>query len=64
MNGAQTLFKTLTDAGLDTGFATPGTSELQLFYEIGRTENVRPVLCLEENGVIGTTDGYTYYGKA
>jgi acetolactate synthase I/II/III large subunit len=37
MNGAQALFKTLTDAGLDTWFANPGTSEMQLVYEMRRT---------------------------
>jgi acetolactate synthase-1/2/3 large subunit len=34
MNGAQALFKALTEAGLDTCFANPGTSEMQLVYEI------------------------------
>jgi acetolactate synthase-1/2/3 large subunit len=58
MNGAQALFKALTDAGLDTCFANPGTSEMQLVYEIGRTEAVRAVLCLEENVVTGAADGY------
>jgi acetolactate synthase-1/2/3 large subunit len=32
MNGAQALFKALTDAGLDTCFANPGTSAMQLVY--------------------------------
>jgi acetolactate synthase-1/2/3 large subunit len=58
MNGAQALFKALTDAGLDTCFANPGTSEMQLVYEIGRTEGVRAVLCLQENTVTGAADGY------
>jgi acetolactate synthase-1/2/3 large subunit len=58
MNGAQALFKALTDAGLDTCFANPGTSEMQLVYEMGRTKSVRPVLCLEENVVTGAADGY------
>ena len=58
MNGAQALFKALTDAGLDTCFANPGTSEMQLVYEIGTTENVRAVLCLQENVVTGAADGY------
>jgi acetolactate synthase-1/2/3 large subunit len=35
MNGAQALFKALTDAGVTTCFANPGTSEMQLVYEIG-----------------------------
>jgi acetolactate synthase-1/2/3 large subunit len=32
---------------------------MQLLYEMGRGENVRPVLCLEENVVTGAADGYT-----
>jgi hypothetical protein len=48
MNRAQALFKALTDAGLDTWFANPGTSEIQLVYEMERTENVNAVLYLEE----------------
>jgi len=33
MNGALALFNVLTDAGLDTCFANPGTSEMQLGRE-------------------------------
>jgi acetolactate synthase I/II/III large subunit len=58
MNGAQALFKALTDAGFDTCFANPGTSEMQLVYEIGTTKGVRAVLCLQENTVTGAADGY------
>lgn len=58
MNGAQSLFKALVGAGIDTCFANPGTSEMQLVYEMGRTDNVRPVLCLQENTVTGAADGY------
>ncbi|MDM0106554.1 acetolactate synthase large subunit [Variovorax sp. J22R24] len=58
MNGAQALFKALIDAGLDTCFANPGTSEMQLVYEIGLTPGVRAVLCLQENTVTGAADGY------
>ena len=58
MNGAQALFKALTDAGLDTCFANPGTSEMQLVYEMGRSDTVRPILCLQENVVTGAADGY------
>lgn len=36
MNGAQALFKALTDAGLDTCFANPGTSEMQSMLELDR----------------------------
>jgi acetolactate synthase-1/2/3 large subunit len=52
------LFKALTEAGIDTCFANPGASELQLVYEMGQTENVRSVLCLEENVVTGAAEGY------
>ena len=58
MNGAQALFKALVDAGITTCFANPGTSEMQLVYEIGMTDKVRPVLCLQEDVVTGAADGY------
>jgi len=58
MNGAQSLFKALLDAGITTCFANPGTSEMQLVYEIGMTDKVRPVLCLQEDVVTGAADGY------
>jgi acetolactate synthase-1/2/3 large subunit len=58
VNGAQALFKALVDAGLDTCFANPGTSEMQFVNEIGLTKGVRPVLCLQENTVTGAADGY------
>ena len=53
MNGAQSLFKALVDAGISTYFANPGTSEMQLVYAIGVSGGVRPVLCLQENVVTG-----------
>ena len=58
MNGAQSLFKALADAGITTCFANPGTSEMQLVYEIGMTDKVRPILCLQEDVVTGAADGY------
>ncbi|MBX9761333.1 MAG: acetolactate synthase large subunit [Beijerinckiaceae bacterium] len=58
MNGAQSLFKALVDAGITTCFANPGTSEMQLVYEIGLNDKVRAVLCLQENVVTGAADGY------
>lgn len=58
MNGAQSLFKALVDAGVTTCFANPGTSEMQLVYEMGMTDEVRPVLCLQEDVVTGAADGY------
>jgi acetolactate synthase-1/2/3 large subunit len=58
MNGAQALLKALVDAGLDTCFTNPGTSEMQLVYEMGHTAGVRPVLCLQEATATGAADGY------
>ena len=58
MNGAQSLLKALVDAGVSTCFANPGTSEMQLVYEIGLSDRVRPVLCLQEDVVTGAADGY------
>jgi acetolactate synthase I/II/III large subunit len=58
MNGAQALFKALVDAALDTCFGNPGTSEMQLVYEMGLTSDVRTFLCLQENTVTGAADGY------
>ena len=58
MNGAQALFKAFADAGLDTCFANPGTSEMQFVFEMGLTNDVRTILCLQENAVTGAADGY------
>lgn len=58
MNGAQALLKTLADSEIDTCFANPGTSEMQLVSAIGETTGVRAVLCLFEGVVTGAADGY------
>jgi hypothetical protein len=34
VNGSQAFLKALVDAGLDTCFANPGTSEMQLVYDL------------------------------
>ena len=60
----QALFKALTDAGLDTCFANPGTSEMQLVYEMGRVKDTRAILCLEENVVTGAADETVAAGGA
>lgn len=49
MNGAQSVFKALVDAGVATCFASPGTSQMQLVHEIGVSGAVRPILCLQED---------------
>jgi thiamine pyrophosphate-dependent acetolactate synthase large subunit-like protein len=53
MNGGQALFKALVDAGITTCFANPGTSEMQLVYEMGLSDALRPILCLQGDVVTG-----------
>lgn len=57
MNGAAAFFKNLVDNGVETVFACPGTSEMQVVDEIGYSD-LRVVLCLFENSVTGMADGY------
>ena len=58
MNGAKALLETLQACGIDTCFANPGTSEMQLVSAIGESDAVHPVLCLFEGVVTGAADGY------
>lgn len=58
MNGAHALLDSLVNAGIEICFANPGTSEMHLVTAIGKTESVRPVLCLFEGVVTGAADGY------
>src|SRR4051812_22944488 len=58
MNGAESLVKTLADAGVDTCFANPGTSEMHFVAALDRVSGVRCVLSLFEGGATGAADGY------
>ena len=58
MNGAQALLKVLVKAGIEICFANPGTSEMHLVLAIGKTDAVRPILCLFEGVATGAADGY------
>ncbi len=58
MNGAESLIRTLVDAGVDHCFANPGTSEMHLVQAIDGTTGMRPVLCLFEGVCSGAADGY------
>ena len=57
MNGAEVFFNNIVANGIDTVFACPGTSEMQVVDEIGYSK-LRVVLCLFENSVTGMADGY------
>ncbi len=56
--GADKLVETLKQAGVDTYFANPGTSEMQLVSAIDKTDGVRSVLALFEGVATGAADGY------
>ena len=58
MNGAHALLDALVDAGVKVCFANPGTSEMHLVSAIGKSDAMRPVLCLFEGVVSGAADGY------
>jgi acetolactate synthase-1/2/3 large subunit len=58
MNGAEALVHTLLDAGVDTMFANPGTSEMHFVAALDRVAGMRCVLGLFEGVVTGAADGY------
>jgi acetolactate synthase-1/2/3 large subunit len=57
-NGAQALLRTLLDAGVETCFANPGTSELHLVAALDSVPGMRAVLTLFEGVATGAADGY------
>jgi acetolactate synthase-1/2/3 large subunit len=58
MNGAQSLIRTLVDAGVDVCFANPGTSEMHFVAALDTVPEMRGVLALFEGVVTGAADGY------
>ena len=58
MNGAESLINALAEHGIDTCFANPGTSEMQLVAALDKQPQIRAVLCLFEGVVTGAADGY------
>ena len=64
MNGAESLVHTLLQAGIDTVFANPGTSEMHFVAALDRIAGVRCILCLDETIVTGAADAcYRMTGK-
>lgn len=57
-NGASWLFESAADAGIDTCFANPGTTELPMVAAMEAVPRLRPVLCLFEGVCSGAADGY------
>ncbi|MFD8497889.1 acetolactate synthase large subunit [Amycolatopsis sp. NPDC059657] len=58
MNGAQSLLRTLVDAGVEVCFANPGTSEMHFVAALDSVPEMRGVLALFEGAVTGAADGY------
>ena len=58
MNGAQALIRTLVDAGVDTCFMNPGTSEMHFVAALDAVPEMRGVLALFEGVATGAADGY------
>ena len=58
MNGAQSLIRALTDAGIDVCFANPGTSEMHFVSALDDVPGMRGILGLFEGVVTGAADGY------
>ncbi len=57
VNGAKALIETLTNAGVDTCFTNPGTSEMHFVAALDGSE-MRAVLTLFEGVATGAADGY------
>jgi acetolactate synthase-1/2/3 large subunit len=58
MNGAQSLIRTLVDAGVEVCFSNPGTSEMHFVSALDTVPEMRGVLGLFEGAVTGAADGY------
>lgn len=56
--GAQALLRTLLDAGVDTCFTNPGTSEMHFVAALDGAPDMRAVLTLFEGVATGAADGY------
>jgi len=58
MTGAQALWAALAGEGVDTCFANPGTTELDLIRGLETRNDVHCVIGLQENVCTGAADGY------
>jgi acetolactate synthase-1/2/3 large subunit len=58
MKAAEALVQTAIEAGIDTMFANPGTTEIPVVNALDAVPGMRAVLGLQENVVTGAADGY------
>ena len=64
LNGAHALLRTLVDAGIETCFANPGTSEIHFVAALDQVPEIRAVLTLFEGVATGAADGYARMADA
>jgi acetolactate synthase-1/2/3 large subunit len=57
-SGAETLIRTLVDAGVTTCFTNPGTSEIHVVAALDSVPEIGAVLTLFEGVATGAADGY------
>jgi acetolactate synthase I/II/III large subunit len=58
VNGAESVLRTLAEAGVRACFANPGTSEMHMVAGLEWVPEIRPVLVLFEGVASGAADGY------
>jgi len=58
MNGAESLVRTLADAGVDVCFSNPGTSEMHFVAALDDVPAMKGILTLFEGVATGAADGY------
>jgi acetolactate synthase-1/2/3 large subunit len=63
-NGAHALIRTLVDAGVDTCFANPGTSEIHFVAALDSVPGMRAILTLFEGVATGAADGFARMADA
>ena len=63
-NGAESLIRTLVDAGVVTCFTNPGTSEIHFVAALDSVPEMRTVLTLFEGVATGAADGYARMADA
>ena len=63
-NGRQALIRTLVDAGVETCFTNPGTSEIHFVAALDSVPEMRAVLTLFEGVATGAADGYARMADA
>jgi acetolactate synthase-1/2/3 large subunit len=58
VNGAESLIRTMSAAGVDVCFANPGTTEMHIVQALDEAGGVRAVLGLFEGVCSGAADGF------